>query len=74
VPIAGIVDNDERIQMVGPMADRQQLSGNLDGPMVGARVAAAAPEFHLQIPVRISHGAFTLPAGGYSQMVTWVGN
>lgn len=64
------MDNDERVQMIGPMANRQQLPGNLDCAMVGAGIAAAAPEFHLPIPVGIGHGAFSLTAGGYSQMVT----
>ncbi|HRQ42374.1 MAG TPA: hypothetical protein PLD25_31035 [Chloroflexota bacterium] len=65
------MDNDERVQIIGPMADHQQLPGNLDSAIVGAGVGqrrrcSAAPDFYLQIPVRIGHGMFSLPADRYS--------
>jgi len=48
--VIGVVDDDKCTQMIRPTADRQQLSGNLDGAMVGTGTGAATAEFNLPIP------------------------
>src|SRR5690606_33296413 len=72
--VVSIMDDDECVRVIGPTADSQQLSGHLNSPMVGTGIAATAPNFHLQIPVRVGHEAFSLPGGRYSQMVAWPGS
>ena len=50
------MDDNGRVEVISPIANRQKLPGDFDGVVMGAGVTAATAKFNLPIPVGTGQG------------------